>query len=64
MRHRWIADALLALRIATRNETKDLTWTLDARPRVFLGRTEGLGDVVLDSNSAKDAPVPMTRVKQ
>ena len=25
----------------------------------FLGRTEGLGDVVLNSNSAKDAPVPM-----
>ena len=56
-----LADALRALRMAARKETKDLMWKTEHMGfyLVFLDRLERLGEAALNSGSGKDAPVAM-----
>jgi hypothetical protein len=56
-----LADAIHALRMAARNETKDLMWKGEHMGyyTVFLDRLEKLGEAALGPSSAKDAPVSM-----
>ena len=56
-----LADALRALRMSARKETKDLMWKSEHMGYyvVFLDHLERLGESVLGSSSAQDTPVPM-----
>jgi hypothetical protein len=56
-----LADAIKALRMAARNETKDLMWKSEHMGYylVFLGRLQEVGESTLAPSSAKDASVPM-----
>ena len=56
-----LADALHALRMAARKETKDLMWKSEHMGHylVFLDRLERLGEGALGQSSARDGPVPM-----
>jgi hypothetical protein len=54
-----LPDALHALRMSARNETKDLMWKSEHMSHylVFLDRLERLGEGALGLSSANDAPV-------
>jgi len=56
-----LADALHALRMAARNETKDLMWKSEHMGYylVFLDRLEKSHEAALGPSSAKDTPIPM-----
>jgi hypothetical protein len=56
-----LADALRALRMSARKETKDLMWKSEHMGYyvVFLDHLERLGESVLGSSSAQDTPVSM-----
>jgi hypothetical protein len=56
-----LADALHGLRMAARNETKDLMWKSEHMGHylVFLDRLERLGEGALGPSSSNDASVPM-----
>ncbi|KAI0246808.1 hypothetical protein BJV78DRAFT_1286041 [Lactifluus subvellereus] len=56
-----VADALRALRISARKESKDLMWKSEhiGHDVVFLDHLERLGEAVPGSSSAQDAHVPM-----
>ena len=56
-----LADALHALRMAARKETKGLMWRTEHIDfyLVFLDRLERRGDAALNSGSGKDTPVAM-----
>ena len=55
-----LPDALHALRMAARKETKDLMWKSEHMSYylVFLDRLERLGEAALDSSSTKDTVPP------
>jgi hypothetical protein len=55
-----LADALRALRMAARNETKDLMWKSEHMGFyvAFLDHLERMGEAILGPNGAKDAQVP------
>jgi hypothetical protein len=56
-----LADALRALRMAARNETKDLMWKSEHMGYyvAFLDRLERMGEAILGPNGVKGAQVPM-----
>jgi hypothetical protein len=56
-----LADALRALRMSARKETKDLMWKSEHMGYylVFLDRLERLGEGALGSNASRDDQVPM-----
>ena len=56
-----LADALRALRMAARKETKDLMWKAEHMGYylVFLDRLVWFGEAALNSGSGKDTPVAM-----
>jgi hypothetical protein len=56
-----LADALHALRMAARNETKDLMWKSEHMSYylVFLDCLERLGEGALGPSNSNDAPAPM-----
>ena len=58
-----LADALRALRMAARKETKDLMWKAEAEHMgyylVFLDRLVWFGEAALNPGSGKDTPVAM-----